>query len=103
MTESDAMDDQLHDRLAIRDLIENWWYGATPATGSGFARSGSTTARMMATWTQGTADEFIEMSKQGLGQGRLHPAFPRRPVDRSCRQPRDLADQDDHLATGIGT
>ena len=40
-----------------------------PATGSAFAPSGIRDGRMMATWTQGTGDEFIEISKQGWAKG----------------------------------
>ena len=74
------------------------WCGATPATGSASARVWHDDGRMMATWFQGTADEFIAVSRAGFEQGRQHPAFPRRQLGRHRRRPRHLADQDDDLA-----
>src|SRR5580693_3255169 len=55
MVEGDKMTNEMAERLAIREMVENWvvW------------RDGV----MMATWTQGTADQFIEMSKQGFAKG----------------------------------
>ena len=52
----------------------------------------------MATWFQGTADEFIRVSREGFERGVQHPALPRRQLDRRRRRPRDRADQDDDLA-----
>ena len=63
------MEESLLDRLAIRDLVENWavwrdaglWDRVRPL----FHEDG----RMMATWTQGSADHFIEMSRKGAANG----------------------------------
>src|SRR6201989_1650059 len=63
------MDDQLRDRLAIRDLIENWVVWRDAGDWERFRSVWFDDGRMMATWTQGTADEFIEMSKQGWAKG----------------------------------
>ena len=63
------MDDDLHDRLAIRDLIENWVVWRDAGDWERFRSVWFDDGRMMATWTQGTADEFIEMSKQGWAKG----------------------------------
>ena len=63
------MDDELRDRLAIRDLIENWVVWRDAGDWERFRSVWFDDGRMMATWTQGTADEFIEMSKQGWAKG----------------------------------
>src|SRR4051812_42059045 len=63
------MDDQLRDRLAIRDLIENWVVWRDAGDWERFRSVWFDDGRMMATWTQGTADEFIEMSRQGWASG----------------------------------
>src|ERR1700760_1993839 len=63
------MDDDLRDRLAIRDLIENWVVWRDAGDWQRFRLVWFDDGRMMATWTQGTADEFIEMSKQGWAKG----------------------------------
>jgi hypothetical protein len=63
------MDDELRDRLAIRDLIENWVVWRDAGDWQRFRSVWFDDGRMMATWTQGTADEFIEMSKQGWAKG----------------------------------
>jgi hypothetical protein len=68
MTE-DAMDSELHDRLAIRDLIENWVVWRDAGDWERFRSVWFDDGRMMATWTQGTADEFIAMSKAGWAKG----------------------------------
>ena len=57
------------DRLAIRDLIENWVVWRDSGDWDRFRTVWWDDGRMMATWTQGTADEFIAMSKQGWAKG----------------------------------
>jgi hypothetical protein len=63
------MDKELLDRLAIRQLIENWVVWRDAGDWQRFRTLWHDDGRMMATWTQGTADEFIEMSKQGWAKG----------------------------------
>ena len=63
------MDDDLRDRLAIRDLIENWVVWRDAGDWERFRSVWFDDGRMMATWTQGTADEFIAMSKAGWSKG----------------------------------
>ncbi|MEA2941936.1 MAG: hypothetical protein QOD09_2465 [Bradyrhizobium sp.] len=63
------MTDNLRDRLAIRDLIENWVVWRDAGDWQRFRSVWFDDGRMMATWTQGSADEFIEMSKQGWAKG----------------------------------
>src|ERR1700704_1290468 len=63
------MDIELRDRLAIRDLIENWVVWRDAGDWQRFRTVWFDDGRMMATWTQGTADEFIQMSKDGWAKG----------------------------------
>ena len=60
-----ALDQGGLDRLAIRDLVENWVVWRDAGDWERFRTVWFDDGRMMATWTQGTADEFIEMSKAG--------------------------------------
>ena len=67
------MDIEIRDRLAIRDLIENWVVWRDSGDWDRFRTVWFDDGRMMATWTQGTADEFIAMSKAGWEKGvRIH-------------------------------
>ncbi|CAN5388110.1 nuclear transport factor 2 family protein [soil metagenome] len=63
------MDIEIIDRLAIRDLIENWVLWRDAGDWERFRTVWFDDGRMMATWTQGTADEFIAMSKAGWANG----------------------------------
>ena len=63
------MDGEILDRIAIRQLVENWVVWRDAGDWEKFRTVWHDDGRMMATWTQGTADEFIEMSKQGLAKG----------------------------------
>ncbi|MBI5127806.1 MAG: nuclear transport factor 2 family protein [Rhodopseudomonas palustris] len=63
------MDAEWQDRLAIRDLIENWVLWRDAGDWDRFRTVWFDDGRMMATWTQGTADEFIAMSKAGWAKG----------------------------------
>lgn len=62
-------DAALKDRLAIRDLIENWVVWRDAGDWQRFRTVWFDDGRMMATWTQGTADEFIAMTQAGWAQG----------------------------------
>ncbi len=57
------------DRLAIRQLVENWVLWRDARDWERFRTVWWPEGRMMATWTQGTGDEFIEMSRQGWAKG----------------------------------
>ena len=57
------------DRLEIRDLIENWVVWRDAGDWERFRTVWHPDGRMMATWTQGTADEFIAISKAGWAKG----------------------------------
>lgn len=63
------MDIEIVDRLAIRDLIENWVLWRDAGDWERFRTVWFDDGRMVATWTQGTADEFIAMSKAGWAKG----------------------------------
>jgi SnoaL-like domain len=57
------------DRLIIRDLIENWAIWRDPLIWDRFSTVWHEDGRMMATWFQGTADEFVEVSRDGYERG----------------------------------
>ncbi len=63
------MTDEMLERLTIREMIENWVLWRDACLWEKFRALWHDEGRMMATWTQGTADEFIEMSKQGFARG----------------------------------
>ena len=63
------MDQQLLDKLALRELIDNWAIWRDAGFWEKFRTVWHDDGRMMATWTQGTADEFIEMNKKGWERG----------------------------------
>ncbi|MEM7302613.1 MAG: nuclear transport factor 2 family protein [Pseudomonadota bacterium] len=63
------MDQELLDRLELRQLIDNWVLWRDAGFWEKFRTVWHDDGRMMATWTQGTADEFIEMNKQGWAKG----------------------------------
>ena len=57
------------DRLIIRNLIENWAIWRDALMWDRFRTVWHEDGRMMATWFQGTADEFVEVSRDGYGRG----------------------------------
>ncbi|MGC2332101.1 MAG: nuclear transport factor 2 family protein [Candidatus Acidiferrales bacterium] len=61
--------DEMIEHLTIREMIENWVVWRDALMWKEFRSLWHDDGRMMATWTQGTADEFIEMSKQGFAKG----------------------------------
>ncbi|MDE0522815.1 MAG: nuclear transport factor 2 family protein [Boseongicola sp.] len=61
--------DDWQDKLLLRELIENWAVWRDAGFWDKFRTVWHDDGRMMATWTQGTADEFIEMSRQGWARG----------------------------------
>jgi SnoaL-like domain len=67
MPEADAGLDV--DRLIIRDLIENWAIWRDALMWERFRTVWHDDGRMMATWFQGTADEFIRVSREGYERG----------------------------------
>jgi len=63
------MTDEMMERLTIREMVENWVMWRDANQWDKFRSLWHDDGRMMATWTQGTADEFIEMSKAGFAKG----------------------------------
>lgn len=62
-------DTELLDRLAIRALVENWAVWRDAGDWERFRTVWHSDGRMMATWFQGTADEFIDMSISAFSRG----------------------------------
>jgi len=60
---------EVDDRRAIRDLIENWAVWRDALMWDRFRTVWHDDGRMMATWFQGTADEFIKVSHDGYERG----------------------------------
>src|SRR5271170_2036402 len=63
------MTNEMVERLVIREMVESWVLWRDAGQWEKFRSLWHDEGRMMATWTQGTADEFIEMSKQGFAKG----------------------------------
>ena len=63
------MNEELQDRLIIRELIENWVLWRDARMWDKFRTVWHDDGRMMATWAQGTAEEFIENSKKSFANG----------------------------------
>jgi hypothetical protein len=57
------------DRLAIRDLIENWAVWRDAGDWERFRTVWHDDGRMMATWFQGSADDFIRVSRESFERG----------------------------------
>jgi hypothetical protein len=57
------------DRLAIRDLIENWAVWRDAGDWERFRTVWHDDGRMMATWFQGSAEDFIRVSREGFERG----------------------------------
>ena len=63
------MTDEMIERLTIREMVENWVLWRDANQWEKFRSLWHDDGRMMATWTQGTADEFISMSRAGFAKG----------------------------------
>jgi hypothetical protein len=63
------MDQPLLDRLAIRDLVENWAVWRDAGDWEGFAGVWHEEGWMSATWFQGPAKDFIRVSQEGFERG----------------------------------
>jgi hypothetical protein len=57
------------DRLLIRELIENWVLWRDSGDWERFRGVWHSDGRMMATWFQGTGDEFIQANQEGWARG----------------------------------
>ena len=56
-------------RLAIRELVENWAVWRDAGDWERFRSVWHDDGRMMATWFQGSADEFISVTREGWDKG----------------------------------
>jgi hypothetical protein len=65
----DVKDGTLADRLAIREVIENWVVWRDAGDWERFRTVWHEDGRMMATWFQGPAEEFIRVSREGWERG----------------------------------
>ena len=57
------------DRLAIREVVENWALWRDAGDWERFATCWHDDGRMMATWFQGSAEAFIKISREGFERG----------------------------------
>jgi hypothetical protein len=62
-------DRETADRLAIRDLVENWAVWRDAGDWERFRTVWHDDGRMMATWFQGNGEEFIRVSREGFERG----------------------------------
>jgi hypothetical protein len=63
------MSDPAADRQAIRELVENWVIWRDAGDWERFRTVWHPDGKMMATWFQGTAEEFIRVSQEGFARG----------------------------------
>jgi hypothetical protein len=65
----DSNPSDMMDRMAVRELIENWVVWRDAGDWERFATVWHDDGVMMATWFQGPAAEFIKVSKAGFDKG----------------------------------
>jgi len=63
------METALIERARIREVIENWVLWRDSGDWERFRTVWHAEARMMATWFQGSAERFIEVSREGWNKG----------------------------------
>ena len=63
------MEDVARERQAIRELVENWALWRDAGDWDRFRTVWQHDGRMMATWFQGSADDFIRVTKEGWDRG----------------------------------
>jgi len=63
------MSDAMHDRMLIRELVENWVVWRDSGDWDRFRTCWHDDGIMMATWFQGPADEFIRVTQEGWARG----------------------------------
>ena len=59
----------MHERLRIREVVENWVLWRDAGDWERFRTVWHDDGRMMATWFQGAASDFIEVSRDGWNRG----------------------------------
>jgi hypothetical protein len=63
------MSEEMEERLAIRELLENWVVWRDSGNWDRFRTCWHDDGLMMATWFQGSPDEFIQVSRDGFDKG----------------------------------
>jgi len=63
------MTEEMSERIAIRELVENWALWRDAGDWQRFRSVWHDDGRMMATWFQGPADAFIQVSREGWDKG----------------------------------
>lgn len=63
------MNNDLSTRLAVREVIENWAVWRDAGDWERFRTVWHDDGQMMATWFQGSADEFIRVTREGWARG----------------------------------
>ena len=63
------METALIERMRIREVVENWVLWRDSGDWERFRTVWHPEARMMATWFQGSAERFIEVSREGWNNG----------------------------------
>jgi hypothetical protein len=63
------MDSHMEARLAIRQVVEDWAVWRDAGDWERFRSVWHADGRMMATWFQGSAEEFIRVSREGFERG----------------------------------
>src|ERR1700674_5267962 len=63
------MNEEILEKLAIREVLENWVVWRDAGDWERFRGVWHDDGRMMATWFQGSADEFIRVSREGWDRG----------------------------------
>lgn len=63
------MNADMIDRILLRELVENWAVWRDAGLWDKFRTVWHDDGVMMATWTQGSADHFIQMNKEGWAKG----------------------------------
>jgi hypothetical protein len=67
--ESSPMNSETLDRLAIREIVEDWAMLRDARLWDRFRKVWHDDGVMQATWFQGSADEFIKVSEEGYAKG----------------------------------
>src|SRR5260370_34413142 len=68
-TELKPMDERMVDTLAIKEVIENWAVWRDSGDWERFRTVWHEDGVMMATWVQGTFEEFIRVNQEGWKRG----------------------------------
>ena len=90
------------DKLAIRELVENWVVWRDAGDWDRFKTVWHEDGRMMATWFQGPADEFIGVSREGFERGvRILHFLGGTTVDVAGSRAHRADEDDDHAARPV--